>query len=79
MWSIYSKKEENIKRLVQGLKSCDDIPKGKLLELSISEVDLLELDPLLVSDLQQLTLQHVTLTASTVNIIIFFYAHLMEL
>ena len=69
MWSIYIHKEENIKHLVQGLTSCDDIPKGKLLKLYISEVDLLELDPLLVSNLQELTLKHVTFTASSVNII----------
>ena len=70
MWNVYSRKEENIKRLflVQSLKSCDDIPKGKLLKMSIYNVDLLELDPLL-SDLQDLTLTHVTFTASSVNMI----------
>ena len=69
MWSISSYIEESIKHLVQGLKSCNDIPKGKLLKLFIYKVDFLELDPLLVSDLQQLTLAHVTFTASSVNII----------
>ena len=69
MWSVYSLGEESIKHLVQGLKSCDDTPKGKLLKLSISVVDLLELDPLLVSNLQHLTLIHVTLRASSVKMI----------
>ena len=68
-WGINSYKEENSKHLVQGLKSCDDIPKGKLLDLFISNVDLLELDPLLVSIVQQLKLKQVTFTASSVNII----------
>ena len=37
-WRISSYKED-IKHLAQGIKSCDDIPKGKLIELTISEVD----------------------------------------
>ena len=69
MWSISSYKEESIKHLVQGLKPCNNIPKGKLLKLFIYKVDFLELDPLLLSDLQQLTLAHVTFTARSVNII----------
>ena len=54
--------------LNQGIKSCD-APKGKVLELTITDVDLLELNPLVVSDLQQLILNHVTRTTSSVNII----------
>ena len=70
VWSINSHKE-NIKHLVQCLKSCNNIPKGKLLELSIiyDRHDLLELDHLLVSELRQLTLEQVTFTASSVSII----------
>ena len=69
MWGITSYKEEKIELLVQGLKSCYDSPKGKLQKLSITNVGLLKLDPLLVSDLQQLYLKQVTFTASSVNII----------
>ena len=69
MWGITSYKEEKIELLVQGLKSCDGSPKGKLQKLSITNVDLLELDRLLLSDLQQMYLKQVTFTASNVNII----------
>ena len=71
MWSIYSQKEESIKHLVLGLKSCDDIPKGKILDLFIiyDRHDLLELDPFLVSNLQGLNFYSVIFTASSVNII----------
>ena len=69
MWGITCNKEENIKLLVQGLNSCNGSSKGKLLELTFTNVDLLELDPILVIDLQQLTLHHVTFTASNVDII----------
>ena len=68
VWSITSYEKKEIELLNQSLKSCDD-PKGKVLELTITDVDLLEVDPLLVSGLQQLVLHHVTLTASSVNII----------
>ena len=68
MWSITSSKKD-IKLLVQGLKSCVGSPKGKLLGLSITNVDLLELYPILVSDLQDLTLERVTFTEHKVNII----------
>ena len=69
MWGIDSYKKENTKFLVQGLKSCNNCPKGKIIAMSIYNVDFLELDPLLVSDLQHLYLQQVTFTASSVNMI----------
>ena len=69
MWDITSHEEKGIKLLVQGLKSCNDSSKGKLQKLSIINVDLSELDPILVIDLQQLDFQHVTFTESSVNII----------
>ena len=70
MWHIDCNQIEMIKLLVQGLKSCDGSSKGKLLKLHINKVkDMLELDPILVSNLQQLALFFVTLTASSVNMI----------
>ena len=68
MWDIPSYGKEEIDLLVQGLKSCDS-PRGKLQELIISDVGLLELDPLLVRDLQKVEFEQVTFTASSVNMI----------
>ena len=69
MWSIASNKKEETDLLVQGLKSCGDSPRGKLQRLAVTNVGLLELDPLLVRDLQQVYFLEVTFTASSVNII----------
>ena len=69
MWGIVVRyKKEKIDLLVQGLKSCDS-PRGKLQKLSIDDVGLLELDPLLVRDLQYVYFLEVTFTASSVNMI----------
>ena len=71
MWSIagQNNKKEKIDLLVQGLKSCGDSPRGKLQELIITNVGLLELDPLLVRDLQQVYFYRVIFTASSVDMI----------
>ena len=69
MWSIASNKKEETDLLVQGLKSCGDSPRGKLQRLAVTNVGLLELDPLLVRDLQQVYFLEVTFTANSVNMI----------
>ena len=68
MWSIASYKKEEIDLLFQSLKSCDS-PRGKLQELLITDVDFLELHPLLVRDLQHVYILEDKFSQSSVDTI----------
>ena len=69
MWHVNTDNKDEFDLLVQGLKSFNGNRRGKLQKLAISDIVLLILDQVLLSDLQQLHFQDVEFTANSVTVL----------
>lgn len=69
VWHVKTDNKDEFDLLVQGLKSFNGSQRGKLQKLLISNIVLLTLDQVLLSDLQQLEFQDVEFTANSVTVL----------